>query len=190
MKALSVWQPHALAIGLGLKPWETRGWHTRYRGPLAIHASLRPWRNQTVWDVLALLQFRRKLFPSVGDVERNTAMLLINKWLIYGAVVCMVDLVDCVRTSELRGRIPPDHEFWGDFSDGEDGKGRYAFKLENVRVLPEPVPWRGMQGFFEVDLGGEERAAAVPEMRSLFDLRNDEPVAEPEPVMRSLFEGL
>jgi hypothetical protein len=52
----------------------------------------------------------------------------------YGAVVCVVDLVDCVRTSELRGRIPEDEEFWGDFSDGVGGAGRYAFRLRNVRV--------------------------------------------------------
>jgi hypothetical protein len=33
MKALSLWQPHAQAIALGLKPYETRDWSTRYRGP-------------------------------------------------------------------------------------------------------------------------------------------------------------
>ncbi len=106
MKALSLWQPHALAIELGLKPWKTRDWPTRYRGPLAIHAAKRLWKNQSVWDVLALVQFRKMLFPSVGDVERSAAMALLNRHLIYGAVLCVVDLVDCVRTSELRGKIP------------------------------------------------------------------------------------
>lgn len=73
----------------------------------------------------------------------------------YGAVVCTVDLVDCVKTSELWRWLDPLAPFWGDFSDGDDGKGRWAFTLDNVHVLAEPVPWRGQQGFFEVDLGAE-----------------------------------
>jgi len=41
VKALSLWQPHAHAIALGLKPYETRDWPTKYRGPLAVHAAKR-----------------------------------------------------------------------------------------------------------------------------------------------------
>jgi hypothetical protein len=144
VKALSLWQPHPTAIALGWKPWETRSWPTNYRGRLAIHAAQRSWTDFGPWDTEA----RRRL------LAYSTAHGWI-RWT-FGAVICTVDLVDCVRTSELRGRIPADQEFWGDFSDGEKGEGRWAFKLENVRVLPEPVPWRGMQGFFEVELEGEE----------------------------------
>ena len=39
MRALSLWQPHAQAIMLGIKPYETRGWSTDHRRPLAIHAA-------------------------------------------------------------------------------------------------------------------------------------------------------
>ncbi len=31
MKAISIWQPHASLLMLGLKPFETRGW--RFRDP-------------------------------------------------------------------------------------------------------------------------------------------------------------
>ncbi len=41
MKALSLWQPWASLIALGVKTIETRSWATNYRGPLAIHAGLR-----------------------------------------------------------------------------------------------------------------------------------------------------
>jgi hypothetical protein len=162
MKALSLWQPHPTAIALGWKPWETRDWPTSYRGRLAIHAAQRPWNDFGEWETEAR--------------SRLLAHSMAHGWIrwVFGAVVCTVDLVDCVRTSELRGRIPPDQEFWGDFSDGETGKGRWAFKLENVRVLTEPVPWRGMQGFFEVALGDEEPAPAVTD----------------EPIQGSLFAGL
>lgn len=126
MKALSLWQPHAQAIALGLKPYETRHWPTRYRGPLAIHAAKRPWKPADFWDQEALLQ--------IGDLP-----------LVYGAVVCTVDLVDCIPTARLNGRLSETEGFWGNF-----GPDRFAFHLENIRVLDQPLPCRGMQGFFEV----------------------------------------
>jgi hypothetical protein len=39
MKALSLWQPWATLVALGVKKLETRSWSTTYRGPLAIHAT-------------------------------------------------------------------------------------------------------------------------------------------------------
>lgn len=39
MKALSVRQPHASLIVIGMKDVENRHWSTSYRGPLLIHAS-------------------------------------------------------------------------------------------------------------------------------------------------------
>lgn len=41
MKALTLWQPWASLVALGVKTIETRSWATRYRGPLAIHAATR-----------------------------------------------------------------------------------------------------------------------------------------------------
>ena len=152
MKALSLWQPHAHAIALGLKPYETRDWSTHYRGPLAIHAAKRPWTDADPWS----LEARRRIHRWH---EQNGSM----RWA-YGAVVCVADLVDCIRTSELRGRMAPEEEFWVDFSDGERGLGRYAFRLRHVRVLPEPLITRGFQGFFDVDIdgGGAPASGTLP----------------------------
>ena len=72
--------------------------------------------------------------------------------LDYGKVLCVVDLVDCIPTGKLRGRIG-DCEFWGDFRDkGHEGKDRYAFQLENVRLIPALMrpAVTGRQGFFNV----------------------------------------
>ena len=125
MKALSLWQPHAQAIMLGLKIYETRGWSTDYRGPIAIHSAKKPFRYQD-YDLdyyqEVASRFKRADFPLYA--------------LDYGKVLCVVDLVDCIPTGKLRGRIGL-AEFWGDFRDvGDDGKERFAFKLENVRVIP------------------------------------------------------
>lgn len=154
MKALSLWQPHVQAVALGLKPWETRDWATSYRGPLALQAAKRRWDDRGAWhDEARRILGRHCQFP--GTIP-------------YGAVVCIVDMTDCVPTSQLRGRIPAEHEFWGDFSDGETGAGRFAFRLENVRLLTPPVPCRGQQGFFDVDLGANEVARRDTQTLSLF----------------------
>ena len=39
MKSLSLWQPWASLVALGIKTIETRSWETRYRGEIAIHAA-------------------------------------------------------------------------------------------------------------------------------------------------------
>lgn len=41
MKALSLHQPWASLVALGVKTIETRSWATKYRGPLLIHAAKR-----------------------------------------------------------------------------------------------------------------------------------------------------
>lgn len=142
-RAISLWQPYAQAVTLGIKPYETRGWDTDYRGPLAIHASKKP--------------FRYRDYPMDYYQEACTRLSKAGcpqYALDYGKVLCIVDLVDCIPVAKLRGRIGP-AEFWGDFRDtGDDGKPRFAFKLENVRPI---VPYKrpaviGRQKWFSVDL--------------------------------------
>jgi activating signal cointegrator 1 len=169
VKALSLWQPHVAAIALELKPWETRGWSTGYRGPLALHAAKRAWDDIDPWHAEAshrLMQRCSELItevcPQVDLMHHTRAKKYLHeRVLVFGAVVCIADLVSCERTATLRGRIPPEHEFWGDFSDG-----RYAFKLKNVRLLDHPIPVRGMQGFFDVDLEAALEAPSAAELET------------------------
>ncbi len=161
MRALSLWQPHAEAIARGLKIWETRGWFDQYRGPLAIHAAKK--------------EFRERDYPWEWFSEAKKRLSLagcpLHK-LDYGKVICVADVVDCVPTAAVRAlagaemdrgveklRGPfPGWFFWGDFRDrGDDGKLRFAFKLENVRTIPalQRPPVVGRQGWFEV---GDEAA--------------------------------
>lgn len=139
-RALSLHQPHATAIALGIKPYETRHWSTDYRGPLVIHAAKRPWcnmwrmfpaRHGDDWDYAAMTRLFAAGVPPGGRVE-------------YGLALCLVDLIDCVP-AEL---VPPgDHLFWGDFS-----VGRYAFKLENVRHIYPELPAIGRQKWFQIQI--------------------------------------
>jgi hypothetical protein len=168
MKALSLWQPHVAAIAAGLKPFETRDWPTRYRGPLALQASSRKWADAGPWHIEAVRRLRRKLFPALAEQLADAASYtLLANHMHYGCVVCVADLVDCVPTSQLRGRIG-EAEFWGDFSEGDTGRGRYAFRLDNVRVLDAPKLVVGKQGFFDVDLELGPGYAARSMMGNLF----------------------
>jgi hypothetical protein len=154
MKALSLWEPHATAIALGLKIYETRGWEMSYRGPLAIHAAKKLFREKD-YDWNWFQETRKRLSVAGCPIGR----------LSYGKITCIVDVVDCVPTKTVRDlaeseRKPegvllklPEWYFWGDFSDrGDDDRLRFAFKLENVRKIPfEQRPEAvGRQGLFEV----------------------------------------
>lgn len=133
MKALSLWQPHAQAIALGLKPYETRHWKTDYRGPLVIHAAKKQFRYK---------DYTLDYYQEVGVRLKEVKYPMYA--LPYGVAVCVVDLVACIPTEKVRDRIGR-YEFWGDFSDG-----RFAFKLENVRILNPYIPAVGRQGFFDI----------------------------------------
>jgi len=121
IKALSLWQPWAEAMRRGLKRNETRSWPTSYRGWLAIHAA-------------------KRIPDAVPCAWRDVPL---------GAVVCIVNLVNCVRTEALRNELSEEEESWGDYSNG-----RWAWCTEDLIALPSPIPLRGHQGLFDVNLSG------------------------------------
>jgi hypothetical protein len=152
MRALTLCQPHATLVALGAKRYETRGWPTKHRGPLAIHAgkNLAPVGGRRGLRALCGREpFRSVLFGDGPYADPDD--------LPRGEVLCVVDLVACLPTFALRyGYARPlgralalgDHEFdFGDYS-----QGRWAWGLANIRVLPEPVPARGHQGLWRVDV--------------------------------------
>ena len=67
LRALSVRQPFASLIEVGMKPIELRSWATNYRGQVLILSGSRPWSGKTEW-------------PKAGPL---------------GVTLCVVDLVDC-----------------------------------------------------------------------------------------------
>ena len=126
MKAISLWQPWASGIQLKLKTWETRSWATQYRGDLAIHAA--------------------KVFgPDEREFwQEEYALGRLPQHPPLGCVLCVVTLVDCLPTETARELINREEMRWGDYYEG-----RFAWKLENLRVLVAPIPAKGMQGFWE-----------------------------------------
>ena len=124
-----MWQPYASAIAYGQKCIETRGFDTRYRGPLLIHAAL-------------------KDAPQCRTVHRwATDRGLLPAKIPYGAIVAYTELVATYTTDQLRdviGVTTVERQF-GDFTTG-----RFGWRLANVKRFAEPIPWKGSQGFFNV----------------------------------------
>ncbi len=129
MKALSLTQPWATAICLGLKQWETRSWPTHFRGEVCIHAS----KSFPRWA---------KDFAFEQDVL--TRRFRVDQMPL-GMIVCVADLTECRQTDTLIKEISETEQQWGDYAPG-----RYAFKLENVRPLADPVAAIGHLGFWPV----------------------------------------
>ena len=122
MKAITLHQPWATLIALGLKTMETRSWSTKYRGPIAIHA------GKTIDHEVA-----EYLAERMGCADLPT-----------GAVIATATLAKVLTTGPaLWGWLPDDEAEYGDFSPG-----RFAWALEDVQVLPEPIPARGQQGLW------------------------------------------
>lgn len=130
MKAVSLWQPWASAMALGLKRIETRHWSTSYRGPMAIHAAKR-WTAEER-DFLED-QVRSGFYPAEAEPMH------------FGAIVAVGRLVNITRTEQLAHAISSLELSWGNY-----GPRRYGWLFEDIRPLPEPVPFRGAQGLFEV----------------------------------------
>jgi hypothetical protein len=127
MKTLTLTQPWATLVAIGAKKIETRSWNTNYRGPLAIHAA-----KKCPYEALELV-FKEPFHSCIG---RNQMPL--------GFIVATCVLVDVERIY-ADSYIPGKPEFmFGDYSIG-----RYMWKLDNVKILPEPIPAKGAMGLWE-----------------------------------------
>ena len=131
MKALSLTQPWASLVASGAKKVETRSWSTSYRGPLAIHAA--------------------KGFPRwARDFAEKIGLGRLLASLPLGAIIAVVILVDVRRTEEIAPTLSALELLYGDYS-----AGRWAWMLHDVKALPQPIPYKGALGLFNVILPTE-----------------------------------
>jgi len=122
MKALSFRQPWAELILQGRKTIDLRTWSTHYRGRLAIHAS--------------------------KQVERDICEMygLDPATLATGALVGTVEVVDMVAMDDeswetLRNQHLKPGPFPGDL---------LGWRVTDPRRLPQPIPFRGRLGLFNI----------------------------------------
>lgn len=145
---LTICQPWAWAILAGLKRFENRTWYTDYTGPVVIHAG-----------------------KSDGWMDRGMAFLgehgcrpLVSE-LAFGAVLGLVDMIDCVRPGaayrEATCGTQREHDPFA--------VGPWCHVYANPRRLATPVPYKGQQAFFKVprsivaELLGDEIERPAPD---------------------------
>jgi activating signal cointegrator 1 len=152
IRSLTLHQPWASLMALGLKRYETRSWQTPYRGKIAIHAAKRLLDDaalETTWKAEKLTD--QKLNPC--DFKYPL-----------GCIVAIANVTDCLPMSSRSPEPGQIHHFEnGSFATarwqvlihamspleramGDWQVGHYAWKLENVVALPTPIPFKGAQG--------------------------------------------
>ena len=138
MKGFSLTQPWASLVDLKAKKLETRSWYTGYRGPLVLCAA----KGYPKWA--------QDTFSEPPFFQALSGRFATAKDLPTGVALCLVNLVACVKTTELhklevvqfKPSVSEIH--FGDFSEG-----RYAWLLEHVRSYAVPLPVKGALGLWE-----------------------------------------
>lgn len=126
MRCLSLRQPWAWLVVSNLKDVENRKWATKYRGQLLIHAS-KKWDAEGEEFILShLVKKHRILIPRGLPSEHHHE-------ISYGAIVGMVDVINCVRQYDSPWFFGP-----------------YGFVLRNAVKFVKPFPFKGALGLFEV----------------------------------------
>lgn len=127
MKVVSLKEPWASLIKENIKHIETRSWKTKYRGKIYIHTSLKP--------------------VSKKDYKVNNLInLLSNKEFKYGYIIAEATLVDCIyMDEEYLTKIKDNNQ---EYICGEYSIGRYAWILEDIKELKEPIPAKGQLGIW------------------------------------------
>lgn len=140
MKAISLWQPWASAIANGVKQIETRHWQTHYRGPIAIHAAQKKSRD-LVEAFYSLMDLHPTFYTAFAkNIELEFATLP------FGAVIATATLVECLPVDMITGLTEVERAL------GNYSSGRFGWVLKDVKRLAKPVPCRGRQRIFNVDL--------------------------------------
>lgn len=149
MKVISLWQPWATLVVTGHKKIETRGWNTKYRGPLLIHAASRKIRAG-------------EFEPELLDYIPKEIMEVYSE-LPYGAIIGAVNL----RATSIL--CPPyKDEFnltrgiyfqkWGasftekELALGNYSPGRYGWLMSDAIAFDHPIKCKGHQGFWNHEL--------------------------------------
>jgi len=135
LKGLSLTQPWASLMELEAKRNETRNWDTRYRGWLAIHASITFPQSA---KMLASRAPARELLREGG--YQNVACLPT------GCFICLVELIGTTNTNKIELATIPELELaFGDYSPD-----RFVWSTANVRRLKEQIPYSASQRLFDI----------------------------------------
>ena len=125
MKVLSIKEPYAALIKEQKKKVETRSWKTKYRGEIYIHAGL----------------------TKMNKESQKLLNLLDVKTLEYGKIICKCELIDCVyMTKDYIENMKKNN--YQEYICGDYKEGRYAWILEDIKPLNNPIKVKGHLGLW------------------------------------------
>lgn len=146
MKSLTIMQPWASAIAFGFKTYETRSRKTNHRGPIAIHAGKTYNQEIMEWPEIAFgLPWTDHLKMPVSRMWGHPSELDFP----LGAIVAVAELDDCLLMDDALINEQSSQEL----SLGHWEPGRYAYRLNNVKLLPNPISIGGKQGLWNWEPG-------------------------------------
>ena len=184
LACLTLHQPWASLIAAGVKTIETRSWSTKHRGRIGIHAGLRvpePHQGPMFVGEFHVAQGGTWLHGPDHDAPMAFGVLVATAELVdvvpinpqVGHEHEPYDPPDDHIYTTVDGRALYRQQVIGDPSIasnvvgtdltdqlplGDYSPGRYAWLLDDVRALAEPVPCRGRQGLWTLP---EEVARAL-----------------------------
>ena len=126
MKVISLLQPWASLVVMGLKKIETRSWSTPYRGTILIHASL---GKKACWIA--------------SEPPFSNYIKKFND-LSFGAIIGEATLTKILRVEDFgmadnkMEMLTMEEKAFGDYSSG-----RFGWVLENAFSFDTPIPARG-----------------------------------------------
>jgi len=139
LKAITIMQPFATLIAIGEKHFETRCWPTKYRGDLLIHAG----------------KGKNYLFLCEGEPFKSVlAKHGYNKNnLPIGEIIAKVNLTNCIKIDGIQTMFDVSNKKQNinETNFGDWDIGRYAWRLENIESLKEPIPVKGQQRLWNYD---------------------------------------
>jgi hypothetical protein len=93
-------------------------------------------------------------FEKAFDLADPLRLILVDEFgadwakeLPTGALIGMVNIVDCLPTQTLVGDAAASDD---DRECGDFAPGRFAWKRDEFRFFDQPIPYRGEQGIFNV----------------------------------------
>ena len=154
MKAITIWQPWASLIMVGAKPYEFRPKsYLRYiNAPkvferIVIHAGARPVKAAEVEDLLVRLN--KDESTGLDPVIARAVLERCRAAAKYQALPLGCALGTAVIGQPRNAGLI----FKGvRIEDSDRGDFNFAWPLSDIRAFDAPIPMRGAQGFFNVEL--------------------------------------
>jgi hypothetical protein len=141
--ALTLTEPWATLVVLGLKRFETRSWATKQRRKILIHSAkgMPGWARETV----DYEPFAPALIHALGvrDVIDVLDMLDARRGHIIGGV----RVTDCIPSEIAAQQLADDPR---ELAFGDYSPRRYAWQLDTPVVLPTFVPCKGALSLWQV----------------------------------------